>query len=250
MSGLEDGNFVRIAGVEVGKVKKISIQDDGTGWSTFSADDSVVLTEGSRAVIRYENLIGGRYLALRRRPRWHQATQARRHHSAGPDLAGAGSRRADRRLPSVVPCAGSQPGQHFVQRADQGLPGRGRDDRLVLAQTAALTNTLADRDHLIGQVIANLNTVLGSLGDQSTQFAKTVDSLSQLLGTLADRKPDISNSIAYANAAAGSIADLLAQAGRRCRRSSRDATGREASSSPIATTSTICSTHCPTPIRC
>ena len=30
----------------------------------FSADDSVVLTEGSRAVIRYDNLIGDRYLAL------------------------------------------------------------------------------------------------------------------------------------------------------------------------------------------
>ena len=55
-------------------------------------------------------------------------------------------------------------------------------------QTAALTNTLADRDQLIGQVITNLNTVLGSLGDQSTQFAKAVDSLSQLVATLADRK--------------------------------------------------------------
>ena len=64
VSGLENGNFVRIAGVEVGKVKKISIEDDGTAPVEFSTDDSVVLTEGSRAVIRYQNLIGGRYLAL------------------------------------------------------------------------------------------------------------------------------------------------------------------------------------------
>jgi phospholipid/cholesterol/gamma-HCH transport system substrate-binding protein len=65
---------------------------------------------------------------------------------------------------------------------------------------------------LIGQVIVNLNTVLGSLGDQNTQFAKAVDSLAELVSTLAERKDDVANSVAYANAAAGSIADLLSQA--------------------------------------
>ena len=64
MTGLENGDFVRIAGVEVGKVKNISIQDDTTALVEFTADESVVLTEGNRAVIRYDDLIGGRYLAL------------------------------------------------------------------------------------------------------------------------------------------------------------------------------------------
>ena len=64
MTGLENGDFVRIAGVEVGKVNKISIQDDTTALVEFNADESVVLTEGNRAVIRYDDLIGGRYLAL------------------------------------------------------------------------------------------------------------------------------------------------------------------------------------------
>ena len=64
MTGLEVGDFVRIAGVEVGKVKKVAIQPDTTALVEFSADASVVLTEGSRAVIRYDDLIGGRYLAL------------------------------------------------------------------------------------------------------------------------------------------------------------------------------------------
>ena len=64
VTGLQKGNFVRIAGVEVGKVKNISLAPDHTMMVEFSADRSVVLTEGSRAVIRYDNLIGGRYLAL------------------------------------------------------------------------------------------------------------------------------------------------------------------------------------------
>lgn len=82
----------------------------------------------------------------------------------------------------------------------------------ILTQTAALTNTLADRDHLIGQVITNLNSVIGSLGDQTGQFAKAVDSVSELVAGLEARKKDISNAVAYANAAAGSLADLLSQA--------------------------------------
>ena len=64
VSGLKDGDIVRIAGVEVGKVQKISVNRDATVRVEFSADDSVVLTEGSRAVIRYDDLIGNRFLAL------------------------------------------------------------------------------------------------------------------------------------------------------------------------------------------
>lgn len=90
--------------------------------------------------------------------------------------------------------------------------GQGATIGSFLTQTAALTSTLADRDQLIGQVIVNLNTLLGSLGGQSDQFAKAVDSLSELVKGLEARKQDISNGVAYANEAAGSIADLLAQA--------------------------------------
>src|SRR5687767_8498071 len=56
VTGLENGDFVRIAGVEVGKVEKVAIQPDTTALVEFTADESVVLTEGSRAVIRYDDL--------------------------------------------------------------------------------------------------------------------------------------------------------------------------------------------------
>lgn len=211
-SGLQGGNFVRIAGVEVGKVKSVSVQHDATVRVEFSADDSVVLTEGSRAVIRYDDLIGGRYLAL------EEGAGGVKRLSAG----------------ATIPLARTQPaldldaligGFHPLFRAlnpDQinalsgqliaAFQGQGSTIGSILAQTAALTNTLADRDQLIGQVIVNLNSLLGSLGDQGGQFAKAVDSLSALVAGLEARKQDISNGVAYANAAAGSIADLLAQA--------------------------------------
>jgi phospholipid/cholesterol/gamma-HCH transport system substrate-binding protein len=212
VTGLEGGQFVRIAGVEVGKVKKLSIKRDTTVVVEFSADDSVVLTQGSRAVIRYADLIGGRYLALedgvggtkQLRP---GDTIPLSNTSPALDLDAliGGFRPLLRALdPDQVNALSGQ--------LIKAFQGQGETIGSFLEQTAALTNTLADRDQLIGQVVVNLNTVLGSLGDQSTQFAKAIDSLSQLLKTLADRKQDVSNAVAYGNAAAGSIADLLDQA--------------------------------------
>jgi phospholipid/cholesterol/gamma-HCH transport system substrate-binding protein len=212
VTGLENGDFVRIAGVEVGSVEKVAIQPDTTALVEFTADDSVVLTEGSRAVIRYDDLIGGRYLALE-----EGAGGTRKLESGGTIPLARTSPALD--LDALI--GGFRP---LFQALDpdqvnalsgqliQALQGQGATINSFLAQTAALTSTLADRDQLIGEVLVNLNVVLGSLGDQSDQFAKAVDALSQLTGTLAARKEDISNGVAYTNAAAASITDLLAQA--------------------------------------
>lgn len=211
VSGLEEGQFVRIAGVEVGKVKKLSLRADTTVSVEFSTDDSVVLTRGTRAVIRYNDLVGGRYLALQEGT---GETTALRPGDAIPlgntspaldlDALIGGFRPLFRALdPDQVNALSSQ--------LIAAFEGQGETISSFFTHTATLTNMLADRDQLIGQVLVNLNTVLGSLGDQNTQFAKAVESLSQLVATLADRKQDIGNAVAYANAGAASIADLLSQ---------------------------------------
>lgn len=211
-SGLRGGNFVRIAGVEVGKVKSISVQRDSTVRVEFSVDDSVVLTEGNRAVVRYDDLIGGRYLALeegaggvKRLNPGATIPLSRTQPALDLDALIGGFRPLFRALnPDQI---NALTGQLIA-----AFQGQGATVGSILRQTAALANTLADRDELIGQVIVNLNTLLGSLGDQSNQFAKAVDSLSELVAGLQARKQDVSNGVAYANAAAGSIADLLAHA--------------------------------------
>ncbi|HEX9833531.1 MAG TPA: MlaD family protein, partial [Mycobacterium sp.] len=63
-SGLKGGDLVRVAGVEVGKVDAVTMTAGTDVLVEFWTDESVVLTEGSRAVIRYADLIGGRYLEL------------------------------------------------------------------------------------------------------------------------------------------------------------------------------------------
>lgn len=212
VSGLEPGNFVRIAGVEVGKVKKMALQPDTSVLVDFSADDSVVLTKGTKAVIRYDNLIGGRYLAL---VEGAGDTKKLNNGDTIPVSNTAPALDLDALIGGFRPLFQAlDPDQvnALSSQLIQAFEGQGATIGSVLANTAEVTNTLADRDQLIGQVVDNLNVVLGSLGGQGEQFGKAVDSLSELVHGLAERKQDISNSIAYTNAASGSIADLLAQA--------------------------------------
>ncbi|OBA70297.1 mammalian cell entry protein [Mycobacterium sp. 1554424.7] len=212
VSGLKQGDFVRIAGVEVGKVKHIAIRPDTVVAVEFSADNTVTLTEGTRAVIRYDNVIGNRYLELlegvggvKRLSRGQTIPIDRTEPALDLDALIGGFRPLFRALdPLQVNALSGQLIQAF----------QGQSDAIssFLAQTAEVTSTLANRDELIEQVILNLNTILGSLGDQSQQFDKAVRSLDELVKRLAAGKTDIANSLAYSNAAAGSIADLLSQA--------------------------------------
>lgn len=212
VSNLRTGKLVRIAGVEVGKVTRISINPDATVRVQFTADNSVTLTRGTRAVIRYDNLFGDRYLALEEgagglavlRP-GHTIPLARTQPALDLDALIGGFKPLFRALnPEQVNALSEQLLHAFA--------GQGPTIGSLLAQSAAVTNTLADRDRLIGQVITNLNVVLGSLGAHTDRLDQAVTSLSALIHRLAQRKTDISNAVAYTNAAAGSVADLLSQA--------------------------------------
>lgn len=63
-SRLQTGDTVRIAGIRVGTVKDVSLQPDRSVLVKFDADRDTVLTTGTKAVIRYLNLVGDRYLEL------------------------------------------------------------------------------------------------------------------------------------------------------------------------------------------
>jgi phospholipid/cholesterol/gamma-HCH transport system substrate-binding protein len=212
ITGLKRGDFVRIAGVEVGKVKEITLLPDTTLSVEFGTNSSVVLTEGSRAAIRYDNLIGDRYLGLEEGVGGTDVLRPgatipldRTEPALDLDALIGGFRPLFRALnPEQVNALSGQ--------LIAAFEGQGANISSFLAQTGAVTNTLADRDQLIGQVINNLNTVLGSLGDQSQQFDKAVTSLSELVDGLAARKTDISAGLAHVNQASGTIADLLSEA--------------------------------------
>ncbi len=212
VTGLESGDFVRVAGVEVGKVTSITLQPDSSLLVQFTASDAVVLTEGSRAVIRYDDLIGGRYLGLEEGP---GATAKLAPGDTIPLAQTAPALDLDALVGGFRPLFRALDPDQVNALSGQlihAFQGQGATINSLLSHTAALTNTLADRDQLIGEVIGNLHTVLGAFGDQSQQFDRGVTALSELVDGLAVRKTDISAAVAHADSAAGSIADLLQQA--------------------------------------
>lgn len=212
VSGLKGGNFVRIAGVEVGKVTNLGLNRDGTVSVDFSIDGRLPLTEGTRAAVRYENLVGDRYLALedgpgpvRRLARGASIPLERTAPALDVDALIGGFRPLFRALdPEQVNALSGQLLEVFQ--------GRGATISSVLAQTSALTTTLAGRDELIGEVITNLNTVLGTFAQRDDEFGTALDALSGLVGELSERRAEIANGTAYINAAAGTVADLLTTA--------------------------------------
>ncbi|MGA3253579.1 MAG: MCE family protein [Mycobacterium sp.] len=211
ISGLKSGNFVRIAGVEAGKVGDLTLHRDGTVTVGFAVNKGVRLTEGTKAVVRYENLIGDRYLALeegpgspRRLPPGTTIPLSRTSPALDIDALIGGFRPLFRALdPDQVNALSGQLLQIFQ--------GQGGTLASVLAQTSVLTSTLAGRSELIGELITNLNTVLHTFATRDHEFSDGLDKLSQFVDGLAQRKTDISTGLAYINAAAGSVTDLLVQ---------------------------------------
>jgi phospholipid/cholesterol/gamma-HCH transport system substrate-binding protein len=212
VSGLKVDDFVRIAGVEVGQVKKISINQNSMALVEFSADPSVALTDGTRLAIRWANPIGDRYVSLLEGPGSAKRLQAgatipvsRTEPALDLDTLLGGFRPLFRALdPHQV--------NTLSTALIQAFQGEGTTIGGFLSQAGTVTNTLADRDALIGQVIDNLNSIVGTFGAQSDELAKAVDSLSALTTGLAERKSDIVKAVAYTNAASASVADLLSQA--------------------------------------
>jgi phospholipid/cholesterol/gamma-HCH transport system substrate-binding protein len=212
VSGLASGNFVRIAGVETGKVDDVILHDDGTVEVVFAVDKGIPLTLGTRAEVKYQNLIGDRFLALQMGPGptgilqpGGQIPLSQTAPALNIDALIGGFRPLFRALdPDQVNALSNELLSVFQ--------GQGGTVTSVLGQLSTLTATLADHGQLIGDVIGNLNTVLGSLDTNKDQLSDGIDKLAQLVHGLSERSTDISNGLAYISAGTGSIADLLSQA--------------------------------------
>ena len=209
-SGLRAGQFVRASGVEIGKVSKVELMNNGSQVRIdFNVDRSVPLFEGTTASIRYLNLIGDRYMELKRGDNDRRlpagGTIPVEHTEPALDLDAliGGFRPVFRSLdPDKV--------NTIAQSIITIFQGQGGTINDILDQTASLTSALADRDQAIGEVVRNLNTVLDTTVKHQQQFDHTVQDFEQLITGLNNRADPIATSVAGISDAAGTIADLLA----------------------------------------
>jgi phospholipid/cholesterol/gamma-HCH transport system substrate-binding protein len=210
-SGLRSGQFVRAAGVEVGKVSKVTLIDgDKRVLVDFAVDSSLSLDKATTASIRYLNLIGDRYLELKRGDSGQLlppgATIPLEHTQPALDLDAliGGFRPLFKALdPDKV--------NRIAQSIITVFQGQGATINDILDQTASLTATLADRDQAIGEIINNLNTVLATTVKHQKEFDKTVDKLEVLITGLKNRADPLAAAVAHISNAAGTLADLLGE---------------------------------------
>ncbi|MFI9505977.1 MCE family protein [Nocardia sp. NPDC052566] len=211
-SGMLPGSKVRIAGVPVGSVTKVTVGKDNLAHVEFDVDRTHRLYRSTKAAIRYENLVGDRYMELLEGPGSadvlpENGTIGKEQTQPALDL--------DMLLGGFKPLLrGLQPEQ-VNQLTDALLKifqGQGGTLVSLLNSGGSFTKTLADRDALIGSVIENLKTVLATIDDRDKQFTTTVDELQRLISGLAADRDPIGGALPRIAGATTDLTSLLAQA--------------------------------------
>jgi phospholipid/cholesterol/gamma-HCH transport system substrate-binding protein len=207
-SQLQPGDDVRVAGVSVGQVDEVEIAGRTRAEVTFSVADDLPLTSTSGAEIRYLNLVGNRYMALTRG-------------SGGPLLEPDATIPQSRTKPALdltVLFDGFKPlfaalspdeVNQLSMNIVQTLQGEGGTVRSLLQHTASLTNHIADRDRLVGEVITNLNETLGTVTSRRRQVEELIDQMQRWVSGLSAERRTIGAALGNIESLTTATADLL-----------------------------------------
>ena len=212
-SGIGAGDEVRMAGVRVGQVSSLEVVGGTRALVRFDVDSTRRLPTRTIATVKYRNLAGQRYLAL----------DAAR--TPGDEVLPAGG---------VLPVAQTRPALNLtalfnwfrplfqaLQPQDvnrlsgelvQVLQGQGGTVDSILQHTASLTTTMAQKDQVIGQVIDNLNAVLGQVNARGPQLSDLITALQRLVSGFAVQREPIGEAISAMDELTGTTANLVQQA--------------------------------------
>ncbi|MGW0036031.1 MlaD family protein [Gordonia sp. NPDC003376] len=208
-SGLAVGDDVRMAGVRVGRVDAIEL-DGGKAKVTFEVQDSQPMYTTTKAAIRYQNLIGQRYLAL-----------SLADGEARPLAAGSSLRQPSEDSFDVTRLlAGFQPvfdtlTPEQVNDLSNGLLQAFQGDTVSLSNTVAqvgkMASDMADRDVVIGAIIDNLSGVMRDLSRQGDQVGTLIDSVGQVVENLNAHSARFGQAVSQIGDTAAGFADVLSQ---------------------------------------
>ena len=211
VTGLLPGNEVRVAGVKVGKVKSLGLKGK-LADVVLQLDGDRKITKGNVLQLRYRNLVGERYVAI------VEGSGSSDALAPGSTVPLAQTRNA---LDLTVLFNGFRP---LFQALDpktvndvsfeiiQTLQGEGGTIDTLLARTASLTSTLADKDAVIGRVVDNLTTVLDTVDRRDTDLNALITQLRRLAAGFAQDRVSLGQSIEgignLTDATAGLLTDI------------------------------------------
>jgi len=208
-TGVNKGDDVRIAGVKVGAVKSVEITNRTQALVTFTVAADQRLADATQATIKYRNLVGQRYIALSDEI------------GDGPALKPGQTIPVSRTHPALdltVLFNGFKPLFQALSPSDintlsyeivQVFQGEGGTLDSLLAHTASLTQTLADRDQVIDALIDNLNQVLAHVGKRDKQLSSLIVTFRSFVHGLAQDRNAILGSLDQISDLSVQTADLV-----------------------------------------
>ena len=208
-TGVNDGDDIRVAGVKVGVVDDIEIVDRSRALVSFSVDEDVQVNGGTFASIRYRNLIGQRYISL---------TQEVGDLERLPENGTIPLSRTQPALDLTVLFNGFKPLFQALSPDDinqlsyeliQVFQGESGTLEGLLGHTASVTNTLADRDQVLDELIDNLSLVLDHVADRDEQLTRLITSFRTLVSGLKKDRNAILGSLEDVSALSVETASLI-----------------------------------------
>jgi phospholipid/cholesterol/gamma-HCH transport system substrate-binding protein len=215
--GLHEGDDVRMAGVRVGKVEKIERGRDANlkksvAKVTFVVQRDQTIYDDTKALVRYQNLIGQRYVALAPGKAPNPAP-----------LKNNGSIPIDRTEPSFDVSGllnGFQPLFQVLQPEQvnrlsetfiQALQGDGVSLSAFIVQAAQLATDFQRRDAILSDVITNLSGVMSGLAKRGDELETLVTQTRALIGGLYEQGQSLLASTEQIASATTSLVGMMDQ---------------------------------------
>lgn len=212
VSGLSEGDLVKVAGVRVGQVDRVELVDDNRIEVVFEVGRDQELTDATQVFIRYEDLLGNRFVELKQPP------------GEGRALSPGATIPAEMTTPALdldVLLNGFRPLfrgldanalNELASNLIATLQGQGGTLRSLLTQAAELTHGLADDRDTITSLIDNMNSLLGALDSRDAQLRQSIGRFRDLVSGLADDREPITESVVEISRMAGELRDLFVDA--------------------------------------
>jgi phospholipid/cholesterol/gamma-HCH transport system substrate-binding protein len=219
-SGLRPGDDVDISGVRVGRVtgEKLAGAAGTCGNGQHYPNDALVtfeietdqrFTTAATANIRYEDLLGARFMAIdQTKPSAQQMASGATFCPSNTSPALSLTALFDGFQPLFSALTPAQANQ-LASDVIAVFQGEGGGITSLLTNVATLTKNLADRDALIGQVIDNLDVVIGGVAQHSGDLATLINQLQSLTSGLSADRHQIAGSLNGLNDVATSLNGLI-----------------------------------------